>query len=296
MERPCRLGRPHTSGAFRVDFDLNGNKPQCAGRELVGGVSGRNMRAHDAIETSSFVNAIREASVRVLRSGPSAADVSSALALIQLFPGIFAAAYDRDGRYRWVSSSFAMIVGTAESQVIGRSLNELFSAEWCAERLGLIRRALDQALPLATVEVFRGRRLEAAVVPVEPGSRNELVIYVGRFGLCISGKGDAGSVQDGATRVFLETADWGPLAVLTRRELEILRLIALGLDNPAIAQRIHRTKRAVEWHIQNLYARLNCGHRAELYRLGMLAGLHDIDEAHWERMMTRVRIGAGPEL
>jgi DNA-binding NarL/FixJ family response regulator len=80
--------------------------------------------------------------------------------------------------------------------------------------------------------------------------------------------------------------DWGPLAVLTRRELEVLRLIAFGHENDEIAARIHRTKRAVEWHIKHLYDNLGCSHRAELFRFGIEAGLVSIEDAHWEQMLA----------
>jgi DNA-binding NarL/FixJ family response regulator len=47
------------------------------------------------------------------------------------------------------------------------------------------------------------------------------------------------------------------LDTLTRRELEILRLIAEGRSNTAIAEELVVTKRAVERHINSIFAKLD---------------------------------------
>jgi DNA-binding NarL/FixJ family response regulator len=54
-----------------------------------------------------------------------------------------------------------------------------------------------------------------------------------------------------------------PLSPLTPRELEVLRLLALGLDNEAIAQRLVLTKRTVQNHISIIYDKLGVTSRTE---------------------------------
>lgn len=249
---------------------------------------------HRAALPDSFAVALREATERLLRNGPTIRDVASAIGIAQFYPGVFAAAYDADGRYLWVSESFSEILGMPAAEVLERSFMDMFDPEWCRERLLVLRRVLEDGMPLATIEIFRGQRLEAAVLPVDARTPSAAVVYVGRFGLALPRPGKRGSTVPSLAAVFLETADWGSLSVLTRRELEVLRLIASGYDNAGIAERIHRTKRAVEWHIQKLYELLNCTQRTELFRTGLVAGLPDIDEAHWERMMARVRVEHHP--
>ena len=51
----------------------------------------------------------------------------------------------------------------------------------------------------------------------------------------------------------------GPLAALSGREREILSLVAQGLSNAAIADRLYLSKRAVEKHINSVFAKLSLG-------------------------------------
>ena len=50
--------------------------------------------------------------------------------------------------------------------------------------------------------------------------------------------------------------------VLTRREREVIRLIAEGLTNRQIAERLTLSVRTVERHIENVYNRLGCTGKA----------------------------------
>ena len=53
---------------------------------------------------------------------------------------------------------------------------------------------------------------------------------------------------------------------LTARQLEIARLVAEGLTNPRIAERLGLERRTVASHLDNIYARLQLGNRAALTR------------------------------
>ncbi|MDI6768650.1 MAG: response regulator transcription factor [Anaerolineales bacterium] len=63
------------------------------------------------------------------------------------------------------------------------------------------------------------------------------------------------------------------LAALTPREVEVLRLIARGLDNTAIAQELVLTKRTVQNHISNIYGKLGVASRTEAALLAIRHGL-----------------------
>lgn len=63
---------------------------------------------------------------------------------------------------------------------------------------------------------------------------------------------------------------------LTERELEILRLIALGYTNAEIAGQIHLSVRTVESHRANIQHKLGRATRAELVRYALDRGLLDV--------------------
>ncbi len=54
-----------------------------------------------------------------------------------------------------------------------------------------------------------------------------------------------------------------PAENLTPREMEVLRLLAQGLDNAAIARRLVITKRTVQNHVSTIYAKLGVSSRTE---------------------------------
>lgn len=61
----------------------------------------------------------------------------------------------------------------------------------------------------------------------------------------------------------------GPAAKLTEREREILRQIALGLDNREIADLLHLSPGTVKNHVSNIYAKLDLRDRAQAVRFAV---------------------------
>jgi DNA-binding NarL/FixJ family response regulator len=64
----------------------------------------------------------------------------------------------------------------------------------------------------------------------------------------------------------------GP-AGLTRREIEVLRLLARGCSNKAVAARLVISPRTVGTHIEHIYAKLGVSTRAEA---GLFAVQHGL--------------------
>ncbi len=60
---------------------------------------------------------------------------------------------------------------------------------------------------------------------------------------------------------------------LTRREVEVVRLVAVGLTNREIARELFLSPRTVEMHVQNLVAKLDCRSRADAARRASELGL-----------------------
>jgi two-component system response regulator NreC len=68
----------------------------------------------------------------------------------------------------------------------------------------------------------------------------------------------------------------GPPDDLTPRELEILKLIALGHTNTEIAQQLFLSTRTVETHRARVQQKTRCSTRAELVRYALEHGLVDV--------------------
>ena len=60
---------------------------------------------------------------------------------------------------------------------------------------------------------------------------------------------------------------------LTEREIEVLRLIALGHTNADIAEQLYLSVRTVESHRAHIQQKLRCSSRAELVRYALDHGL-----------------------
>ncbi len=73
----------------------------------------------------------------------------------------------------------------------------------------------------------------------------------------------------------LETAAGAARSVeeLTRRELEILRLVAEGHSNAALARMLWVTEQTVKFHLSNVYRKLDVGNRTEASRWAQLNGV-----------------------
>ena len=65
---------------------------------------------------------------------------------------------------------------------------------------------------------------------------------------------------------------------LTPREREVLRLLALGLSNDGIADRLYIAKRTVQNHVSNIYSKLNLDSRAEAVLYAIRHGIVDVSE------------------
>ena len=62
-------------------------------------------------------------------------------------------------------------------------------------------------------------------------------------------------------------------SLLTAREVEVLRLVTLGLTNQQIAEQLFVSRRTVDHHLASIYNRLGVSCRAAATRLAMLNDL-----------------------
>jgi DNA-binding NarL/FixJ family response regulator len=66
---------------------------------------------------------------------------------------------------------------------------------------------------------------------------------------------------------------------LTRREIEILKLMAEGLTNAQLAKMLWVTEQTVKFHLSNIYRKLDVSNRTEASRWAQMNGLLSVAEA-----------------
>ncbi|HUX14522.1 MAG TPA: response regulator transcription factor [Spirochaetia bacterium] len=74
----------------------------------------------------------------------------------------------------------------------------------------------------------------------------------------------AHSSSDESTRTFSETS---LLKYLSKREIEVLRLIGEGYDNSAISRRLFSAEQTVKNHVSVIYSKLNIHNRIQVMKL-----------------------------
>ena len=80
-----------------------------------------------------------------------------------------------------------------------------------------------------------------------------------------------GGAEAGSRSAPVETA--AAVRELTRRELEILRLVAEGHSNSQLAKMLWVTEQTVKFHLSNIYRKLDVANRTEASRWAQLHGL-----------------------
>jgi RNA polymerase sigma factor (sigma-70 family) len=85
-------------------------------------------------------------------------------------------------------------------------------------------------------------------------------------------------ISDFMRRADAQTTTDDALSILTPREREVLELIARGLTNRQIAERLHISIKTVETHRGNMMQKLDAHDRAELIKFAIDSGVISIDE------------------
>jgi len=187
---------------------------------------------------------------------------------------------------RWLAQATRI---AAERPLDGR----VGAARLAAAQLAAHRDQPDRAAELAgeAVAAFArsGQRLEAARAEVEQGTalaaagqpdEARAILARARDDLDARGARLLFDRADRALRAIGDPAGGGVLAPLTDRELEVAKLVADGLANREVAERLYLSQRTVERHLARIFAKLDISSRAALASLVVRDGLAADDGPH----------------
>jgi FixJ family two-component response regulator len=148
----------------------------------------------------------------------------------------------------------------------------------------LFDRLGEQGLWVPLIVCEEEPRIERVVAAIKGGALDDLQLPLeaGRLARSLARVVEEADAH-GRARQHLVEARWR-VARLSRREREVLELLAVGNSNKLIARELSISPRTVEIHRSNMMTKLGAAHAAEAVRLWLQSGLEQtIPEAPRER-------------
>lgn len=163
--------------------------------------------------------------------------------LFRELPGIAAMIVRADGTVEYVNDAVSALYEIpSTATIVGEKLSDRLNPEFVAERLELMRRALDTRRPLIVDHLFRGRPITATFFPLYGDDGVERVMVISRHRS--PHDVDPGTFERVRSRVM----DLGALSKLSQRELEVFVLLGHGMSVPEVAARLKRSPKTIEQH------------------------------------------------
>jgi DNA-binding CsgD family transcriptional regulator len=162
-----------------------------------------------------------------------------------------------DAQDRGPAQALAVLASARIAAAESRTEEAIDDLERALQRLAVLDRPLDTARV----------RLELARLIAEP--RQKLAVAEATQALATFEQLGAAADANAAAALLRELgapARTGPrsLDVITEREQDVLRLVAAGLSNPEIAQRLYISRKTASNHVSNILTKLGLRNRAEL--------------------------------
>lgn len=133
-------------------------------------------------------------------------------------------------------------------------------------------RVADTGSPLVLRAIINGYWLTMMLRPFVSDE-------VGRPRVLITARMGHSPVAEGQATRDAKATDKGPLASLTPREFDVLRLVAMGLSTADVARHLFRSIKTIEGHRVSLGNKLGVGNRVELARIALRRGIVTPDQA-----------------
>lgn len=178
--------------------------------------------------------------------------------------------------YRQSLDRFALIGNRWGEASAAISLGRLMIAQGCVDDgLGWLRSALDLAFAVEAPPLIAA--IFAAVAPlVRQGGDHTWAEQLARIGAARPAALDAYRPHAEQLRAWepgARSARTGNPAGLTSREVEVLRLVAQGLTDAEVADRLVLSRRTITTHLSSIYSKLGVNTRSAATRWVIEAGL-----------------------
>ncbi len=199
------------------------------------------------------------------------------------FPYVCALARDMDMKLLWCNAEYARMCKRMPEQLVGTTMHDLMSPEMADERKARMIEIWQSGKPGRYFQVWQDHRYLTTIWRLDPK-------WCGKEGLfvMIARSATSGPIDGGTENIdVISTPHLDKLEKLSRREMEVLYLTALGMSTDEIAKHIHRAPKTVENHIASITEKMNFKRRTELVRYAAQRGITAFAEHEWARIASK---------
>jgi len=212
----------------------------------------------------------------IQRGEQNSADALSSDTLFEILksdPAVGVCVMDSEGSLHFANTRYLeLYTGQASEAIEGGHLRSYMPEAWVNERLEHLRHRANGSSVIFR-GMYNGRSLTTTCHPIGESYEDPR-----RF-LCLTVAGDpADHGGSNGTPVLHSTVnDLGELAVLTRREIEVLAMIGDGMSRAAIADALNRSTKTIDKHLESISGKLRVNNRVGLAKIAHRAGLRRTD-------------------
>jgi DNA-binding CsgD family transcriptional regulator len=200
------------------------------------------------------------------------------LALWQYAPGVAAVARNESLAAVWCNAGYASLCGRPIERLLGTRMGDVMPAAAAEEREAQLREVMRTGMPVTYVQFGADTRLLCAARPLDAEA-------FGHAGVLTTIQEAPSGVLNGVPEAHgssvLRTPCLAGLGVLSPRELEVLYHLSVGEATAEIADRLHRSAKTVDKHIESIHRKLRTSSRAAIVRLGVEKGIDAFTESEW---------------
>lgn len=192
----------------------------------------------------------------------------------ELDPNVSAILLEADGSLVYVNRAARKVYsaqGEPEIDRTGQKLQDFLPAEWVEERLGWFRKSLATERPIVVQHLYRGRLLSVTIYPLHDKSCVWRILAISRQ----TNAAESESLASEFDREETKFAEFGALAALTPRELEVFVLLGTGISAPEAAARLHRSPKTIERHKSAIGRKLGASTMAGIATLAAKSGIQE---------------------
>lgn len=173
---------------------------------------------------------------------------------------------DEENRCVWSNRAWRLAMNLSGPRAVGAAPRDYYDEPRLSEFERALRRVREKQRPIRYDDAWLGRAVRTTIQPL-----------AGDRVLMITNVTIGGVVNDhhprNAETIEFHSKSWGPLDRLTRREREVLALLASGMTVKDAANAMERSDKTIEGHRDAIYRKLGARSRVELATFAVRSGL-----------------------